>query len=868
MREIILYLIQVVAASGIFYGYYHFVLRNKRFHKYNRFYLIASCILSLVVPFLNIPLYFSDTQQQSSALLQTLTVISGSDYEQEVIVRASTHPSVNFFTFTNILYFLYLLVAVIALLRIFFSINKIRKIAKNNPSEKIQNIRFINTDEPGTPFSFFRWLFWNKKIELHSAKGEQVFRHELFHIRQVHSLDIFFMELLTVAFWINPFFHLIKKEVKAIHEFLADQFAIHEDTKWEYAEMLLQQALDTKLNLVNPFFHNQIKRRIAMITTSKKPGHQYFRKLMALPVTAVAVGLFAFTYKNTATNTNLYNGKPVTVVIDAGHGGDDAGAKAHDGSTEKELTLAIAQKVKELNISNNVEIVLSREEDNTLTLKERLTFLEQKNADLFLSIHINSASNSNNKLGGFNAYVSGKNKKLTVANHYFVSSLSKELQELFPKNFQKRPHTFEETGSFLLEMAKCPSVMIDCGYITNDIDLAFIKQEANQENIAQAILNGINNYLKLDIPANAVKNELSTNIGISDTLPKKNLVNNENKIFDKVEIEASFPGGNANWRQYLERNMNPDVPINNKAPNGAYTTITMFIVAIDGSISDIRPLTRHGYGMEEEAIRVISKGPKWVPAIVNGKPVKSYRKQPITFQVLQEQVYNGEKNDNSVTITKDMLNEVVIVGYQKEPNNKIEEPAHFPGGVESWRKYLSTNINANVPVDSGAAPGTYKVEIQFIVDIDGFLSDIRPLTKHGHGMEQEAIRLISKGPKWIPAKQNGNFVKSYIKIPVIFEITEESDSEIPKISVYELKVLSINKLLGIAENSQIVSFTFTADLETEIVVVPNKGNQINPAIKNHLNTSKPGRLITFDDVIIIQNGEKIKVPSKVYKVVS
>ena len=56
----------------------------------------------------------------------------------------------------------------------------------------------------------------------------------------------------------------------------------------------------------------------------------------------------------------------------------------------------------------------------------------------------------------------------------------------------------------------------------------------------------------------------------------------------------------------------------------------------DGSISDVRALTKHGYGMEEEAVRVIKKGPAWTPAIQNGRSVNAYRKQPITFQVQSE----------------------------------------------------------------------------------------------------------------------------------------------------------------------------------------------------------------------------------------
>jgi periplasmic protein TonB len=110
----------------------------------------------------------------------------------------------------------------------------------------------------------------------------------------------------------------------------------------------------------------------------------------------------------------------------------------------------------------------------------------------------------------------------------------------------------------------------------------------------------------------------------------------ENKIFDKVEIEASFPGGDGKWRQYLERNANGQVATDNGAPEGTYTTVVQFVVDKEGNISDVRALTNHGYGMEDEAMRVIRKGPKWTPAVQNGRQVKAYRKQPITFQVQGE----------------------------------------------------------------------------------------------------------------------------------------------------------------------------------------------------------------------------------------
>lgn len=113
-------------------------------------------------------------------------------------------------------------------------------------------------------------------------------------------------------------------------------------------------------------------------------------------------------------------------------------------------------------------------------------------------------------------------------------------------------------------------------------------------------------------------------------------VEEENKVFEKVEVEAEFPGGLSAWARYLQRNLNNNAPIDNGAPPGSYTVMVQFIVDKQGNISDVKALTSHGYGMEEEAIRAIKRGPKWTPAIQNGRNVNAYRKQPITFVVAEE----------------------------------------------------------------------------------------------------------------------------------------------------------------------------------------------------------------------------------------
>ena len=297
MRQLLHNFLEMTISSGILYTYYHFFLRNSRFHQYNRFYLLGIVAISLLVPFLHIPIYFSFGSQQTP-VMETLQALS---FNANVTTGSSING--NGIEWTTLLFIFYGMVGCFLLIRLLLSLKKLRSIVRHNPVEDLEGIYFVRTNEPGTPFSFFRWMFWDNRIELDSPKGDRVFRHEVFHIQQRHSRDILFLEIVGMLCWINPFFYLIKKELKAIHEFLADKFAAGETEKWEYAELLLMQALKTKHSLVNPFFHNQIKRRIAMITKPQTTEQQYLSKILVLPIAILIIFLFAFTYRSKAQKT-------------------------------------------------------------------------------------------------------------------------------------------------------------------------------------------------------------------------------------------------------------------------------------------------------------------------------------------------------------------------------------------------------------------------------------------------------------------------------------------------------------------------------------------------------------------------------------
>lgn len=131
---------------------------------------------------------------------------------------------------------------------------------------------------------------------------------------------------------------------------------------------------------------------------------------------------------------------------------------------------------------------------------------------------------------------------------------------------------------------------------------------------------------------------------------------------DTTEGNPFFRGGLEGWEQSLQKNLNPNVPVDNGAPIGTYTVVVQFIVDRNGSVSDVKALTNHGYGMEQEVMRIIKKSPTWTPAIQNERPVRFYRKQHITFTVTKDGVdittksgfvfYTDTDNDLTVALRK------------------------------------------------------------------------------------------------------------------------------------------------------------------------------------------------------------------------
>ena len=165
------------------------------------------------------------------------------------------------------------------------------------------------------------------------------------------------------------------------------------------------------------------------------------------------------------------------IVIDAGHGGKDSGAKT-EFVEEKDHTLSIAKKIQSLAKGSDVKIVLTRTDDAFVSLQDRVKTINKVNANQVISLHLNKSDRSTDN--GYEFYVSNENEKFKES-----LALATELSKNLPDDiaFNK----IAKANFYLLRNINKPATLIDLGYLSNKKDSYFITSEVGQEKIARSI---------------------------------------------------------------------------------------------------------------------------------------------------------------------------------------------------------------------------------------------------------------------------------------------------------------------------------------------------------------------------------------------
>jgi TonB-dependent SusC/RagA subfamily outer membrane receptor len=682
-QSILLYLLKTILVSGILLAYYWTALRDKKFHYYNRFYLLSSSVLSLVVPLLNFdwftveePALIYSSNELIQFVLPTTTVQNGIHLDWADYVLITTG-----------------LITIALLGLLLFQIFKIQFLKNRSEVTKMDGFDFINTNEENAPFSFLNNLFWKQSISLQEEGGQQIFKHEITHIQQKHTWDRIYCQIIASIFWMNPFNWIIQKELVAIHEFIADEEAVGNSNVADFAKMLLQTHYGNHfLNPTHSFFYSSIKRRLAMLTQTSNPTYSYLRRVMVLPVLVITISLVSIkvharekienkveSIKSQIISLISDTTKPTIISIKADTV-DQRNKPVYfvEGVkiSEQEMNAISPDNIKSINVLKGESAIKKYSNDGKngvveiflkdLQRKDQLPNKDWSNIDANKN-QIKSLEMANGvKIefkGKFNIDTAVGDKKTPL---YILDGVplktSIELSKLNPAEFEsvsvlKNPSSISlygiegKNGVILITTKKGLT-----GNLQNKSDEIKVFEYSAKEG-----LNGDVYYKKMDgvkVKEYEAKAGLNGNlqnkmedvtvIGYSGKEDKAEVVTvmnvpkfqkntersrNNDPIFYTVQKPAEFPGGSEGWSNYLMKNLNHDLLYKNKAVPGKYTVKLNFVVNSNGDVENVIPENNPGYGSAAEAIRVIINGPKWIPAEQNGKKVNYLMKQVIVFNV-------------------------------------------------------------------------------------------------------------------------------------------------------------------------------------------------------------------------------------------
>ncbi len=804
MNPFLLFALKLTLISGVATLYYYAALRNHLFHHWNRFYLLLATFLSLILPFVKIDWVLPSAH--TTPVIRILQTVQGS--EDLEIYSDSAFTSL--FTTESLIWVCYSIISITLSMMLIHAVITLLTLMRSMPFVRIGKIHLYNTHDNRAPFSFFRNIFWHQGIDIQSDNGQHILKHEMVHVNEGHSWDKLFMQLITTIFWFNPFFWLLQRELRAVHEFIADRKAfVHHDIS-RFAAMMLTSAYPSHAYaFTNSFFHQSLKRRIAMLQKLSNPRVSYICRLLCLPLIVLIAA--AFTLKPVWQKSNAMLDKTYTVVIDAGHGyNGDKGAKALNGMYENNLTLAIARMIKEENNNSNIKIILTRNDQEEIDLKGRVEIANKAGADVFVSIH--SGAHPDKNRNGFDIYV---RKQKDAASALLGSIISKELSYVKTKELLQRQNT-----TYVLDSNKVSAaVLIECGYITNASDLAFITNADNQKRIAHSILKGIEDYLLAKekgfstLISGNKKNymdTLPTNVPLDNNMELKKqtlpdaaqikeiniLPNRKWEVIMKDGTVKNYKEGEV-WGLNIPKDFSGtkrNIPIhsvqlrpNNNTQtkvqiNGIDTTQKPLLL-INGEIYRFAILDQipHHDIQEINVLKGASAIAKWGEKAKDGAIeilLKTGVKPPSKTKQYSQESGEGIIAFGSDSMVKNINGNVTIntpteFSIKNEPTfTKTEVPPQFAGGTDAWRKFLQQNLKAVTPVNNGAPVGKYTVIMQFIVYKEGTLTDIKSLTSLGYGMEEEVLRIMKLSPPWIPAMQNGKKVKALHEQTITFIVAE------------------------------------------------------------------------------------------------
>ncbi|MEM9671791.1 MAG: TonB family protein [Bacteroidota bacterium] len=255
------YLIELVMIhTALMLGYWFF-LREERQYAKMRFYLIGSTILALIIPLFKLPKLFSSPEPIQVVPLEAIPL-------DAVAIAPAADTSIWSF---ELLLGAYLAISLVLLVKFFRSLLHLIQLERQSSYEKFDDLYIRKVRNISGSFTFFHWIFLSDEINKEQEDYHAILKHEKAHADLGHTYDILFLELFKIAFWWLPTAWIIGKEIKKIHEYQADAYALKSYHIDRYSSILISSTLKSNgLSLASSFHDGLILKRLTAMKKQAK----------------------------------------------------------------------------------------------------------------------------------------------------------------------------------------------------------------------------------------------------------------------------------------------------------------------------------------------------------------------------------------------------------------------------------------------------------------------------------------------------------------------------------------------------------------------------------------------------------------------
>ena len=304
MTEFLIYQGKAAIALAVFYMFYRLLLSKETFHRFNRIVLLGTAALSFVLPLCVITF-------KEVVVVPAMTA-SSETFTGEVAGTAAIVPEVSEPIWPVILCSLFALGALAVLVHVVFSIIGIRRMIRSGSRQALESGEtLIITETDTAPFSWMKYIVISR--EDYESGYSQILTHEKAHIALRHSWDILFVDMITALQWFNPAIWMLKADLRALHEFEADDAVLRSGANIkEYQYLLIRKAVSKSgYSVANSFNHSTLKARITMMLNKKSSRMSAWKALYVIPLVGISLAATAETkvdyqYEDqTSDNTEL-----------------------------------------------------------------------------------------------------------------------------------------------------------------------------------------------------------------------------------------------------------------------------------------------------------------------------------------------------------------------------------------------------------------------------------------------------------------------------------------------------------------------------------------------------------------------------------